>query len=89
MSTHVGDEQAEIDRLRARVAALEAELIEVQAWANEVVGQAQERTYWLDRWHVDLNELMRHRSADRLRAAARAVRSVIRLFRRLKRRFVP
>lgn len=86
MSTKVGDDRAEIDRLRARVAALECELVELQAWANEAVGEAQARTYWLDRWHLDLNELMRHRGADQLRTAARGVRGVARALRRLRRR---
>jgi hypothetical protein len=87
VSASVTDQEAEIERLRGRVAALEQELIDMKAWANEVVGQAQAQTYWLDRWHVDLNELMRHRSADRLRAAARAVRSVIRAVRQVKSRY--
>jgi hypothetical protein len=86
LSTQLKDEQAEIERLRARVKVLEAELIEVQAWANEVVGAAQAKTYWLDRWRVDLNELMRHQNARRLRALARGVRFVVRLMRRVKRR---
>ena len=54
----VTDEQlaAEVERLRARVAELEAELIETHAWANRVVGAAQAQTYWLDRWQLDLND---------------------------------
>ena len=31
--------------------------------------QAQERTYWLDRWHLDLNALMRRPGAAELRAS--------------------
>jgi hypothetical protein len=88
VSTELRDEKAEIERLQRRVAELEAELIEVQAWANRVVGEAQEKTYWLDRWHVDLNGLMRHQSAYRIRAAARGVRSVVRALRRFKHRFL-
>jgi hypothetical protein len=87
MSTEVQD--VEIKRLRARVAALEAELIEAYALANRAIAEAQERTYWLDRWHVDLNQLMRHPAADWVRAAARSVRSVYRRVLRLKRRLVP
>ncbi|HEY5262591.1 MAG TPA: hypothetical protein VIJ33_10780, partial [Solirubrobacteraceae bacterium] len=50
--------QRENERLRARVAALESELLEVQSRANAAVAQWQERAYWLDRLHVDLNRLM-------------------------------
>ena len=73
--------QQEIVSLRARLAALEDELVEVQANANDAVADWQERAYWLDRWHLDLNELMRRRSAERVRAVLRAIRSPIRLLR--------
>lgn len=78
--------QREVDFLRSRVAALETELVEVQARANEQVATWQERAYWLDRWHVDLNALMRKRGASEFRAALRAVRSIMRGLQRLKRR---
>jgi len=77
--------QAEVERLRARVAALEAELVEVQERANASVAEWQERAYWLDRWHLDLNALMRRPGAAELRAAVRVVRDVVRAFRRAKR----
>jgi hypothetical protein len=80
------DERGEIERLRARIEALEAELIEVQARANSAVAAAQEQAYWLERWHVDLNELMRKPGAAQFRAGLRAVRTVGRFFRRIKRR---
>lgn len=80
------DLQAENELLRARVAALESELVEVQARANAAVGQWQERAYWLDRWHLDLNALMRRPGASELRAALRAIRSVVWTLRRIKRR---
>jgi hypothetical protein len=89
MSTPAREETAELERLRHRVAELEAELIETRAWANEALGEAQERTYWLDRWHVDLNRLLDRKAADRLRAVARAVRSVFRAARKFKRRLLP
>ena len=79
------DQAAEIARLRARVADLEAQLIEVEDWANRSVGAAQERLYWLDRWHVDLNALMRRRGASQFRAALRAARALYRMMLRLKR----
>ncbi len=77
---------AEIARLRARVAALEAELAEVEAWANRAVAAAQERVYWLDRWHLDLNRLMERPGAAEFRASVRAVRAVYRFLNQLRRR---
>ncbi len=79
------DLAAENERLRARVRALEQELVEVQARANESVARWQERAYWLDRWHLDLNAAMRRPGAAEARALLRAVRSVIRFFKRLRR----
>jgi hypothetical protein len=78
--------QADIERLRARVDELEAELVDVQARANAAVADWQERAYWLDRWHLDLNALMRRPGASQLRAAVRAVRSVVWGLKRAKRR---
>ena len=83
---HTTDPYAESERLRARVAALEAELVEVQARANAAVAAAQERAYWLERWHIDLNALMRKPGAREFRAILRAVRAVARQGRKLKRR---
>jgi hypothetical protein len=80
------DLRAENELLRSRVAALESELVEVQARANAAVAQWQERAYWLDRWHLDLNAAMRRPGASELRTALRAVRSVIWLLKRTKRR---
>ena len=80
------DVTAELARLRARIAALEDELVEVQARANAAVAAAQERAYWLERWHVDLNALMRRPGARELRAALRGIRSVTRQLKKLKRR---
>jgi hypothetical protein len=76
----------ELERLRARVAALENELVEVQARANAAVAAAQERAYWLERWHIDLNALMRKPGAAQFRALLRAVRWVGRSSRRVRRR---
>jgi len=77
--------QAENERLHGRVRELEAELVEVQARANAAVAEWQERAYWLDRWHLDLNALMRKPGASEFRAGLRAVRSVARFFKRLRR----
>jgi hypothetical protein len=77
---------AENAQLRARVAELEDELVELQTRTNIVVAHWQERAYWLDRWHVDLNALMRKPGASEFRAALRAGRAVVRLLKRLKQR---
>ena len=78
-ATDLGDQaaiEAENERLRARVAALESELVEVQARANAAVAVWQERAYWLDRLHIDLNSLMRRPGANQLRITLKAVRAV-------------
>ena len=82
------ESETEVDALRARVAALEAELVEVQARTNAAVAKAQDRVYWLDRWHLDLNELMKRPGASEFRAAIRAVRVIMRLARRIWRRLL-
>jgi hypothetical protein len=78
--------QHENDHLRARVVALEAELVEVQARANSAVAEWQERAYWLDRWHVDLNAVMRKPGAAQFRGLLRAIRGVSWRYKRIKRR---
>lgn len=78
--------QEENERLRTRVTELESELVEVQARANAAVGKWQERVYWLDRWHLDLNALMRRPGAAELRGALRVARSITRMIRLAKRR---
>jgi len=85
----LAETQAENECLRARVASLEAELVETQARTNAVVARTQERVYWLDRWHLDLNALMRRPGAAEFRAALRAGRAVSRALRRAKRRLLP
>jgi hypothetical protein len=80
--------QAENERLRARVAALESELVEVQAHTNAAIGQWQERAYWLDRLHLDLNKLMERPGANELRLALRAVRATFWRIKRVKRRLL-
>jgi hypothetical protein len=72
-------EQSEVQQLRARVAALEAELVETQARTNAIVA----------RWHLDLNALMRRPGAAELRGALRGMRAVSRAIRRAKRRLLP
>jgi hypothetical protein len=80
--------EAENERLRARVTALEAELVEVQARTNAAIAKWQEQAYWLDRWHLDLNALMRRPGAVELLGAVRAVRGVWWRAKLLKRRLL-
>lgn len=80
--------EAENGRLRERLAALEEELVDMQARTNTVVGEWQERAYWLDRLHIDLNRLMERPGANEVRLALRALRSVFRRFKRFKRRLL-
>jgi hypothetical protein len=48
------NERAELEALRARVAALEAERAEEIARADATVAAAQEHLYWVDRLQLDL-----------------------------------
>lgn len=80
------DQQQEIERLRARVAQLETELVEQAERTNRIVAEAQERAYWLDRWHLDLNALMRKPGAAQFRAGVRGVRWVMRGVKKVKRK---
>jgi hypothetical protein len=52
------------------------------------VAAAQERAYWLDRWHLDLNALMEKPGAAEFRGAIRVARGAIRRVRLLKRKLV-
>jgi len=79
---------SENERLRARLAALEAELVEVQARANAAVRAWQERAYWLDRLHIDLNALMRRPGANEIRVVFKALRAVFWRLKRAKRRLL-
>jgi hypothetical protein len=82
------DREAEIEQLRARVAELERQLAEQAARTNAAIAAAQERAYWLDRWHLDLNALMATRRGAQFRALMRAVRAPLRRARTFKRRLL-
>jgi len=79
-------EQAEIAALQARVEQLERENAELAARANAAIAAAQDRAYWLDRWGVDLNALMRRRGASEFRAGLRGMRAVARALKHVKQR---
>jgi hypothetical protein len=78
--------KVENERLRKQVDALESELVEVQARANAAVAEWQDRAYWLDRLHIDLNALMRRPGANQLRLALKGVRAVYWQLKLIKRR---
>lgn len=71
------------DELHQRLIALESEQREQIALLNAALAAAQDRSYWLDRWQVDLNAVMRRRGASELRALLRALRAVARSLRKL------
>jgi hypothetical protein len=62
-----------------RLQQLERERAEEVAKAHDALAAAQDRSYWLDRWHVDLNALMRRPGAGLLRASFRVLRALYRL----------
>jgi hypothetical protein len=63
-------------QLRERVEALEREHVDQIARANAALAAAQDKSYWLDRWGVDLNALMRRPGASELLTAMRAARVI-------------
>jgi hypothetical protein len=66
-----GGEQGDLE-------TIEREHVEQLARAHAALAEAQDRSYWLDRWGIDLNALMR-------RPGARWVRWALRLGRELER----
>jgi hypothetical protein len=69
----------ELRELRRRVDLLERERAEEIARANRALAAAQDKSYWLDRWNLDLNALMRRRGAGELLTALRAMRLLFRM----------
>jgi hypothetical protein len=65
------------DALRARLRDLDAERAEELARASSAIAELERRTYWLDRWELDLDQLARTpagRLIDRAFAARRRLR---------------
>jgi hypothetical protein len=60
----------------ADLEAIERKHVEQLARAHAALAAAQDRSYWLDRWDVDLNALMRRPGARRLRALLRWLREL-------------
>jgi hypothetical protein len=75
-------ENPEVVELRRRLAEAEHELATRSAQANSAIAAAQDRSYWLDRWHVDLNAFMRSPAGRALDATLRALHAVYRRLRR-------
>jgi len=86
-SIDTSPDQVELAALQARVQQLERERFELARRANEAIADAQDRAYWLERWQLDLNALMRRRGMAELRAVVRAVRLVLRGVRGLRELF--
>jgi hypothetical protein len=78
----------EVEVLRARIAELERELTERTARANAAVAAAEDRLYWLERWQVDLDALMQHRTAQRAFRVVQFARRVRRFAGRIRRRML-
>lgn len=55
---------------------IEREHVEQLARVHAALAAAQDRAYWLDRWGLDLNALMRRPGARRLRAVLRWLREM-------------
>jgi hypothetical protein len=76
----------EVVILRARVAELEAQLAEQARATNALVARSQEKLYWLERWHVDLDSVMRKPGAEQALELMKKARAAVRSARRVKRR---
>ncbi len=61
-----------------RLEQLEAQHVDQLARAHDALAASQDRLYWLDRWGLDLNSLMRRRGASTLRLALRGTRKLVR-----------
>lgn len=81
-------ENVENERLKARIAQLEGELAEQSRRTAALIAEAQQKLYWLDRWHVDLNALMDRPGAEAALEGLKRVRTVVRFARRTKRRLL-
>jgi hypothetical protein len=75
-------ENPEVVELRRRLAKAEHELVIRTAEANAAIAAAQDRSYWLDRWHLDLNAFMQTPAGGALNGVLRALRAVYRRVRR-------
>lgn len=86
MTLPLEDPGNEVQQLRARIAELESLLAEQTRATNALVAEAQEKLYWLERWHVDLDAVMRKPGAKLALILVKRVRGLARLVRQAKRR---
>jgi SAM-dependent methyltransferase len=84
MATESRTANEELEGLRQRLEERERAHAESIKRANAALAAAQDKSYWLERWHVDLNAIMRRRGASEARAAVRALRAVYRSLYRLR-----
>jgi len=77
---------AENQQLRASIAELEEQLSTQSAQTNRIVAQTQQRIYWLDRWHIDLDKLVLVPGVAQARALMRAIRAPFRLVKKAARK---
>lgn len=76
----------EVLALRARVAELEEQLAAQSRATNALVARSQEKLYWLERWHVDLDRVMARPGAEQALELVKKLRGGVRAARRTKRR---
>lgn len=80
------DRDLELAGLRTRIRELESELAEQSSRSAAIVARSQEKLYWLERWHVDLDTLMAKKGAVPALEALKTVRSGARSAKRFQRR---
>lgn len=80
--------EAEVRELQARVSELEALLADQARTTNAIVARSQEKLYWLERWQIDLDAIMRKPGATQLMDGVKAMRFLVRLVRMGKRRLL-
>jgi SAM-dependent methyltransferase len=78
MTTQAPGARQELETLRAELDALRREHAEELGRSDRALAAAKEKSYWLDRFHVDLNALMRGRVARELRTAVRGAQGGLR-----------
>ncbi|HWI23284.1 MAG TPA: hypothetical protein VNT22_11805 [Baekduia sp.] len=78
--------ETEIAALRARVAELEAELHQQAQAVAATRAEAQEKLYWLERMHLDVEQVMHTPAAGLVMNVLRRVRGVVWAIKRIKRR---
>jgi hypothetical protein len=79
-------EERDVEALDERLQALERERFEEARRANAAVAAAQDRAYWLERWQLDLNAVMRRPGMGQLRGLLRAARWLVRAARAARER---